>query len=238
MTTSAFSFISNIEIASTSTTGLYNSSEYSPYSSIGGISAGIPTTFFSRPYSDGMRELCGVVNTTDCVWGLLYTPSLWGSKPQCIDCLNYTCVSIIQESGGSTSGNCICLSDAYRKPDSELNWFQEAITCDDYSVPIEGYYWKQSNNKMTCYNFTICGEPSESIIEYEIDKILDEKGAKAYYPANLKNEDYKSTILIKCNNDYQPEITIFGIPIFSLQLWLGFFVLGLLFFFLNKIRRH
>jgi len=240
MSTPAYNFIGNMEIAFANPNEVYNQSKFTPKISVWNIGSDT-TTILTRYIDDSTREECLLSNKTDCSYGLIYKSGFLTNTPSCINCTNFTCGQVAMLAG-FTETTCLCLSDAVAKSKDELGVIKMTLTCNEklnsnFAVPPLGYAYNYTDNTFTCIVQTICGASSPRV-RYTINEMLDEQGAKAYYPPNLKREDINSTILIKCNNDYQPEITIFGIPIFSLQLWLGFFILGLLFFFLSKIRRH
>lgn len=237
MTTNGFDFLGNIQLAFIDPKEVFNASEYTPFGNSLLLQADV--AFFTRPYITGVREICIDYNTTNCLWGLLYTQSFFSNNPQCINCANYSCVSLAKNIGqggeGSISGQCLCFSDAFRRPDSELSWFSEMVTCRGREVPPKNYAYNQSRNTFVCINQSVCGV-GVTVVKFTIDYKLEQMGALPYTPTSEK--DYTAAIQLSCNGDFQPQITVFKLPIFDLQIWLGLFVLGILFFFLNKIKRH
>jgi hypothetical protein len=121
-----------------------------------------------------------------------------------------------------------CYSDAYLP--LEYNWYQ-SMTCRDFwscKIP-EGYYWSNETGAYTCLDNEICGENlTNSEILYNVDFLLKEAGAVPIYVVGKSEDDYTSFVGIKCDSNYNPELTIFKIPIFNYQIWVLIMIIYIL----------
>ena len=240
MSTPAYNFIGNMELAFADPNEIYNQSKFVPKISIWAI-GDQRATILTRYIDDTTREECSVTNKTDCNYGLVYKSGFLTNKPSCINCTNYTCAQI-EMLAGYTETECLCFSDAVAKSKYEMNNLDIYLTCNEklnaeYAVPPLSYAYNHTDNTFTCIDSSVCGVAAIKV-RYIIDEKLEEQNAEPFYKAAIDDKNIDSTIRLSCDNNLQPQITIFKIPIFNLQIWLAFFVLGTMFFFLSKIKRH
>lgn len=122
-----------------------------------------------------------------------------------------------------------CISDVY--PQDNLFSTAEA----DCFIP-EGYAWSLTDGIYYCVNDTICGEEGEGF------NIIDEKlksiNAEPIYSEGKNDKSYKNVVKIKCDSNYNPQITFFGLPIFDYKFWVLLTLAGLLIVMLIKIRPY
>lgn len=232
--TSTFSFIGNAEIALQDPRELFNASSFTPYE-LTGITE---CTYYVRYISEGLYEVCtDTDNFTGCVYGLLYSPKLLGDDPVCINSTNFSCVSIVRPSFGSTSGNCLSFSDAYRKNDDEIYWWQRYATCNSDCTPPPNYAYNATTNTFNCIDLDVCGT-ANTTIKYKIDVLLEKHDAERFYSQSGSDKDYKNAVKFACDSSFNPQITIFGLPIFDYKIWIALIVLGAMFFWLSHVGRH
>jgi len=230
MRTSEFDFGNNLKIAFAGDE-LYNSSNYVPEYTVG---------FLNLPESC-VRKLINLNGTTDyklcssgqsgCFYALRATRAfVWSSSPKCVKCVNFSYLTIVDIVNlvPTSDSTYYCIGDAYT-----LNKTSCTDTCD---IPI-GYMFDGTTGTFKCIETSICGG-NNATVTYSVDALLEQANAKRLYSSVANDKDYKSAIKIKCDGNLTPQLTVFGIPIFDYKLWLALIVLGALFFFLNKIKRH
>lgn len=233
-TTNALDFVENLKIAFQDPKETFNSSKYTPYKM-----AGIQDcTVYVRQVNGNLYYTCNDGNTSGCAYALLYVPKVFSDVPACVNATNYSNIAISNSAGTmSQSADPYVFSDAFRIADADLNWFRQVFSCNSDCIPPEHYYWNHLDNTFTCQDTSVCGI-NNTKITYKIDVELKSADGKRLYSDVQKDKDYKSAVKISCNGDFQPNITVFKIPVFDYKLWLLLMVVGLLFFFLNKINVH
>lgn len=66
--------------------------------------------------------------------------------------------------------------------------------------------------------------------------LLDNAGGTRLYSSTQNDRDYKAAVRIACGSDIKPNVSVFSIPIFDFKIWIAMMVVGLLFFFLSKVK--
>jgi hypothetical protein len=233
-TTSILNFYDNLRIATADTGEIYNSSKFTP-AKVEGIE---DCVLYIRPVSGNLYYTCTDGNFSGCVYVLLTTKELFADVPVCVNTSNFTNIRIDNPTGTRmVQDGFFVFGDAYRRPDSEISWFRQTFTCNDECTPPTNYFWNHLDGTYECANPNICGL-NNTRVTYTLDQMLKNAGAERLYYETDTDKDYKAAVKISCNGDFQPNITIFRIPIFDYKLWILFFTIGILFFFLNKIKQH
>lgn len=124
----------------------------------------------------------------------------------------------------------ICDSDAYPKKWSTIERY---FSCEALCEIPEYFRFEQDNGSYVCDNPTYCGDNRTVDIDKRVDNILQNADAELLYK-DKSSKDYKHTILLKCNNNYAPRLTFFGIDLFDYRLWLIIIVISTLLIFLHK----
>jgi hypothetical protein len=227
-TTSIVDFDTNWKLATQNPKEIFNSSKYTPQKTL----ASQECSYLIREEAYTLYDICDTSNTSGCFYALLSNKKFLADEPACVYAINYSIITI--NSFLLPLNDFFVFSNAYRKPDSELNWL---TNCNEDCTPPPHYYWNHLDNTFTCQDTEFCGL-NNTQIKYTIDNLLDNAGAKRLYPTTLTDRNINSTVKISCDGDFKPQITVFKIAVFDYKLWLAFMVLGLLFFFLSKIKEH
>jgi len=123
--------------------------------------------------------------------------------------------------------------DFTRSPDlpfaDELN-----LPSLDCYIP-QGYRWSWVDGYYFCYNDTICGNGTQGYAI--VDEKLEQASAKRFYLDDNENS-YKNLIHVKCDGNLNPILTLYGIPIFSYQLWVIGAVVFIMGYFLVKLKNN
>lgn len=154
----------------------------------------------------------------------------------CVTCdgdINY---SIILEAFGFRTADYFCYGDAYPIPYENRSWTQK-ILCNPSRrcMPPPHYYYDYDTGLFTCYDIDVCGIFTNITTVYKIDDYLHDAGGELMYDNQNKN-DYKKMMLFKCQNDGQPILTLYGIPLFDYKIWLMIIVIAVLIMFLSMIK--
>lgn len=242
--TSFFDFGGNFDLALMSDEDYYNSSNYIPATQFTIISGDLrlscaPLIRFDHSSIFGdFYVTCDnndtLYNNTDCFYALRihrWKELFFPSTPKCFVCDNIVDVTFYSLSPfdeDAVNGK-YCFSDAYPNNASGCG---DVENCE---MPL-GYKFNQATGKFICYDNSICGTNATEIT-YSIDVKLKSMGAEALY-SESDDEGYSNALRFQCDNNLNPQLALYRIPLFDYKIWLGLMVLGALFFFLNKIKRH
>jgi hypothetical protein len=226
--TSIAEFNTNLKLATTSGEEFINLSEYNPSTSIISVDCMYEINYTG---SGDKYEEC-FSYSTNCIYVLRYSPKLFSTLGRCISCVNRSYLYITSKAGTNLNGY-YCLGDAYRLNESDMDegWFQD--TCNSDCVMPEGYYYRSSTGTFVCSDFTVCGNATQTAKKV-LDVLLDQADGKRYYPLVVNDKDYNSAVKLKCDNNYDPQITVFGVPLFDYRLWILLYMVGIMFFFYVK----
>jgi len=162
------------------------------------------------------------------------------SWERCITCdgdVNFS--YIYRDFIGAVNRDYYCFGDAYAIDYDEMGWIQKLV-CKPNSrcMPPEHYYYDYSSGLFTCQDLDICGvNATNNSITYRLDDYLKSAGAELMY-GEESNNDYKRLLYFKCSKDANPNLTLYGIPIFDYKIWLVLMVIAGMFLFLRNIKRH
>lgn len=168
------------------------------------------------------------------VYPYLTTLVTWS---RCSICDGNVTSTFIRGAIGNSDTFYLCHGDSYTINKSDRNWYQ-SLTCneDDRCFPPNYYYYEYDTGTYDCLDLDVCGINNTEIISVT-DDLLKEADGKLLNKITNKN-DYRKTITLKCDKNFSPQITFFGIPVFDYRIWLLFSVLFVMFMFLNNIKRH
>jgi hypothetical protein len=235
--TSPFSFLTNIKLALIDANQVYNKSSYEP-ENIGLL--GLPVS------TDCVKHVCIVGDTVyyasdpECDnqtkrYIFLSKNYEWTRCVVCDGDTNYTSIQSSFTLGGEN--DYYCYGDATPIPDTDKSWFQNWVcNPEQRCVPPANYYFESDTGTYDCVDSVSCGQ-NDTEIRPLIDQELAEVDAELLYP-NIDDKDYRSAFKFTCDRDNQPQMAFFGIPLFSLKLWLLLIVLGVMFIFLKNIKSH
>ena len=131
----------------------------------------------------------------------------------------------------------VCLDDAY--PSGETTAYDSLTGCGSSCYVPDNYLWNSTSGQYECNNQTYCGVNATAISNPVIDQKLLKANAQLLYPTTTKMRNYKSLVYLKCNNDYKPRLTFYGIDLFDYKIWLFFiviYVLVILYFKFKQFR--
>jgi len=117
------------------------------------------------------------------------------------------------------------------------SWFGRNIACEPLCDIPEHYAWNNQEGYFECADPDYCGVNATKEPDYEIDFLLKEAGGRLLYETPNEN-DYRRFIQIKCSDNYNPQLTLYGIPVFDYKIWLIIIVIATMFLFLRNIKRH
>jgi hypothetical protein len=230
----------NYEISQLGAKDVYNSSAYVPQGQ-NFFAASLDTCVYylkfksSSILGDQNYMYCPSTNTSGCVYALRAKKSgLWfwrfDAQPSCLTCSNYSYINIVSESGSDSiipiSSDYYCFSDAY--PNNKTGCTD---ACD---IPLL-YVWNSTSARAVC-NSPLCTGTNTTAI-YTVDILLQQVDAQPFYSTN-NNKDYSKAVGIKCDNNLNPQISAFGIPVFDYRIWILLMVLGAMFYWYVRYIRH
>lgn len=89
-----------------------------------------------------------------------------------------------------------------------------------------GYAWSFDEGNYYCYNQTVCGNGTQGF--HLVDEKLENMGATPFYE-DPNEKSYKNMVSMRCSKNLNPELGVFGLPIFDYKIW----VFGTLVFFMG-----
>jgi len=200
----------------------YKISEIHRWNKLAGVDC-----FYLLDDSSGEHEFCK--NSTDPNCEYYYRDS---------DCFNCTSVDAgyIWDEGSFLPTNVgdVCDGTAYK---IEWDIFDRWIVCEKLCQIPEHYVYNSSTGTYTCIDLDYCGSNATLESIPRMDDLLHDSNAELIYPITQSDRDYRSVVRIKCNNNFNPRLTFFGIDIFDYKIWLFLaviWVLVMLFFKLNR----
>jgi len=237
--TSPRKFTTNIQLAFIGADEYINTSSYIPDRVSSNLILGIPIESCRKPvcivngsYYWQSDSYC---QGETIVYPLLFTQAEWSRCSICEGDVNHTAIEDSNFLG--TDYYYLCLGDAQHLNQSDRNWYQDWI-CDegdDCTVP-KHYKWEYDTGTFDCIDPDICGLNNTEIVS-KVDDLLLEADGELLYP-DTTSKNYKSVIKVKCDRNYNPELTFFGIPLFDYRIWLMLIVIYILFMFLTYIKKH
>lgn len=158
---------------------------------------------------------------------------------QCVRCEGDVNYSIVHGILGMSENEWLCFGDAYRLDEDEMGWFQKMVcNPDSRCMPPLHFYYEYDTGTFDCIDLEYCSQNNSNYTTTAvIDEELKSAGAELRYKGET-DKSYKKAILFKCSKDLKPQITLFGIPIFDYKIWLFLMIIGGMFIFLNKIKKH
>jgi len=129
--------------------------------------------------------------------------------------------------------NSVCIDNAFSTGRESTDKF---FGCSSACFVPENYVWNTTTGLYHCADQNRCGVNAT----IEADPIIDEKllkaGAELIYPETQSKYDYRNLVKIKCNNNFNPRFTFFGIDIFDYKIWLLLIVIWVMVMFLFKLK--
>lgn len=126
----------------------------------------------------------------------------------------------------------VCLDDARPIPLTLSCRWRGVGSC---SIP-KGYVWNATTGTLLCEDDDICGDNATDAYT-DLNLKIDEAGGELLYQGNEEDEhSYMRVVGISCDDDYDPQIAFFSIPIFDFRIWVLLYVLAAMFLFLHKIK--
>ena len=159
----------------------------------------------------------------------------------CTNCtrINNTNPAYDSEYGGNNLGR--CGDDAYRIAEVNKSWGQKAF-CESLGVeswiatgcePPLNYRYDYTIEKYLCLDNTVCGNETPQM------RIINDLRVKGYdiKPINSTDDTPGWLPVVSCVKQ-KPRITLFGLDIFDIKVWLFFIFLGLLWFIYAKVQQN
>jgi len=185
--------------------------------------------FFARQLENGLYTNCNLTNSSsDCKYYL--------KEGVCHNCNNQE-ICFQESMFWIFCGNWhdVCIDNALWVNESTLT---SALTgCGSACLTPKHYVWNITTGQYHCYDSEYCGVNATIVQSPVIDEKLLRAGAERVYATTQQDRDYRSVVRIKCNNNFNPRLTFFGIDIFDYKIWLFLaviWVLVMLFFKLNR----
>ena len=128
----------------------------------------------------------------------------------------------------------VCIDNAYSY---DTTLFDTFTGCGSACFVPTHYMWNQTSGLYECIDSDYCGVSATKIQNPIIDEKLLRADAELVYTTTEMKKNYKNLIYLKCDNDYNPRLTFFGVDIFDYKIWLFFaviYVLVMLMFQLKK----
>lgn len=226
--TSPLKVVENVRIMFISRDDVYNSSAFVPTTNVPFANCVWNVCNNSGTYYYYLADECENETTE-------YKLQSAGDYFGCVYC-NKTSIDVRSADGYYDNLNYVCDGDAYKIPYDEMNWFQKTF-CDEQNdcMPPVHYYFDSTTGLYTCLDLEYCGVNSSNYtVNYLIDETLLESDAKLLYP-NVDSDDYRKALLIKCNTEMKPELTFYGVNLFSYVFWVLIMIIYILIMFLFKL---
>jgi hypothetical protein len=112
--------------------------------------------------------------------------------------------------------------------------YQAQITADNCWIP-PNFYWDTSTGTYICSNLSLCGSNATIQQNKRINQLINSVGYTKVYPQTLNDKNIDRFIYLKCNQQLNPEITVYGFPILNYRVWVLLFLIVALITFLFKL---
>lgn len=96
--------------------------------------------------------------------------------------------------------------------------FANRWDAQDCNIP-DGYFWNVTTGAYFCTDDDICGTNATKSLPL-LDQKLEVANAQLFYPPNVDSESYKKVVSITCDNNFNPQLAFFSIPLFNYEIWL------------------
>jgi len=231
--TDTFDIVTNVKILWSASQGTLTGQtatvqEAHPYTRFVYWQSALDSCTWYMKNDSGSFTICNNINTTDCFY--------YYRQADCHDCTPID-VGWIYNPNSLINWNYegeVC-GDGARYQDN--SWFKNIFACESLCNIPEHYSWNYEDGLFECEDLDYCGLNATEEPDTEIDFLLKQAGGELLYPTNAE-KSYDRLITIKCTDNYNPELTFFGIPIFSYKIWLMLIIISIMFLFLSKIVRH
>jgi hypothetical protein len=200
-----------------------------------GLFGGDNCVFALKQNVNGTYEFCESINDTDCRYYYREEPEGQGIINEgCVRC-NVTDIGWVYDPSQPVTHKVnvgtICSDDAYL-PTNSPSIFTNIFTCNhDCKIPTH-YKWSFMNGQYECIDLDYCGANATKEVSYEFNNRLKDAGATLIY----KDSDTKSfdkAVYLKCNKDFNPRLTFFGIDVFDYKIWLLLLIIAVMVRFLT-----
>jgi len=180
----------------------------------------------------GEYEYCDNMSESGC--------SFYYITPECFNCTSIDSGWIRNEDawyGWNNLGD-LCYGDVYRSAE-EWSLLKKWFDCEPLCSIPEHYKFDSDTGYYECVDLDYCGSNATIQPDYLIDSTLKDAGYENLYQDSRSGEkSYERLITITCDDNLNPDMTLFGIPIFDYKIWLLIFVIAMLFLFLHKIIKN
>lgn len=182
--------------------------------------------YYARELPNGLYEYCNTSNSpVDCKYYL--------KEGVCYNCTSdEICFQSSMTFFICGQWNSICTGDAFPIQNASLI---EKLNCDVSCAVPEYYKWDIDTGTLKCQNLDFCGSNSTYIQNTELDQKLKNADATLVYPLDVNENSYENFIKLSCNPQLNPELTVFGLPIFNYQVWILLAILWVGVIFLLKL---
>lgn len=178
----------------------------------------------------GDYQYCDIINESGC--------SFYYITPECFNCTSVDTGWIRNEDawyGWNYLGD-LCYGDAYRSAE-EWSFLKTHFDCESLCSIPEHYKFNSQTGYYECIDLDYCGDNATIQPDYLIDNILNDAGYENLYQDSRSDEkSYERLITITCDDNLNPDLTFFGIPLFDYRIWLLIYVLAVMFWFFHVIR--
>lgn len=186
--------------------------------------------FFARELDNGLFVECNITNSSsDCGYYL--------KDGQCHNCTEQEIC--FQESMNwifCGDWHSVCVDNAY--PSDYSTAYDTFMGCGSACFVPEHYIWNFTSGQYECKDLDYCGVGATKEQTSIIDEKLLRAGAELIYPSGEAGRDYKGVVYLKCNADFNPRLTFFGIDLFDYKIWLFLVIIYILVILLFKLNRQ
>lgn len=128
----------------------------------------------------------------------------------------------------------VCLENAY--PSEYDTTFDHFSGCGSSCYVPDNYLWNVSTGQYECADETYCGENPTIVADPVIDEKLMRAGAKLVYPITTNEKSYTRMVYLKCDSEFNPRLTFYGIDILDYKMWVFLIVIYILAILLFKMK--
>ena len=183
--------------------------------------------FYAKQLDTGFYEECNTTNSSDCKYYL--------KNGACHNCtqpdkfFSQTFYFFIPDSYHP------CVSNAYPLDEftAYLRYFRG---CGSSCYVPDHYLWNQSTGQYECADSQYCGATATLEANPIIDQKLNKAGAELVYSISEGSRSYMRMVYIKCNNNFNPRLTFFGLDLLDYKIWLFMIVIYVLVVILIQIK--
>lgn len=180
--------------------------------------------YFMRQLPSGGWTLCNETNSSsECRYYL--------NDGSCHNC-TYREICVLENQNWFFCGTYydVCMGDAYFGGSQGTDFLTK---CGSTCYVPENYVWNHTTGEYHCLDLDVCGDSAQMAVP-AVDSKIEKAGGRLLYE-DSEQRSFERIVGISCDTNLNPNLSFFGINIFSYKLWIFIIIIYIMFIFLTKL---